>query len=281
MYELTREDRDAFGRDGFLLLRNIVPKATIDEIRGVFGGVVDRQANEWLEEGRIPERYETEPFETRYARMRDHVPATFSNSWKRIIVSEPVYRLWQLPELLALMRPLLGDELYAHATFNGRPRVPGQLVQTIDWHQDAHYYPEWSTYEWNILSCWMPLVPVDGETGCLQVLPGYHTGGIRPRVKLPRNNLVGLADSELEGFEPFTCVMNPGDVLIFGPLIAHRATDNNGPNVRWSIDIRFAPYSESIAEHSKRGYVCHSAANPERVESFESWAAKYDYEGEF
>ena len=129
------------------------------------------------------------------------------------------------------------------------------MVQTIDWHQDAHYYNKGEEHQWNIVSCWMPIVPVDDNKGCLQVLPKYHLGGLRPRETLPRNDLIGLANSELEGFDPVSCVMKPGDVLLFGPLIAHRSIDNRGPGIRWSIDIRFARLSESIIEHSKRGYV--------------------------
>ena len=75
--------------------------------------------------------------------------------------------------------------------------------------------------------------------------------------------------------------MEPGDVLLFGPLIAHRSIDNYGPGVRWSIDIRFAQLADNIIEHSKRGYVCYSKSDPGRVESYPTWVAKYDYEGEY
>lgn len=281
MYELTAADRLQFEDQGYLLLRQMLPASAQAAIRQVFMDVVDRQAREWLAQGRITNLCEDQPFERRYDALRQQYPVTFSNSWKRIIVSEALYRLWQEPQLLGIMRALLGDELYAHGTFNGRPRVAGQMLQTIDWHQDAHYYKDWAAHRWNIISCWMPLVPVTEPTGCLQVIPEFHKLGLRPQAKLPRNNLVGLSEDDTRDRPVTTCDMAPGDILLFGPLMAHRATENQGPNVRWSIDIRYAALSDSVRQYSPEGYVCHSLANPAAVEPYAAWRAKFNYEGEF
>jgi len=76
--------------------------------------------------------------------------------------------------------------------------------------------------------------------------------------------------------------MDPGDALIFGPLMAHRALENRGERVRWSIDVRFCAATDPKAtQRPERGYLCYSSADPAQVESYEDWEAKYDYEGEF
>lgn len=280
MYTLTAADKKFYEDQGYLLLRQILPVSVQQEIRKVFAGVVDRQAREWLAQGKITDLCENLPFETRYDALRRQYPVTFSNSWRRIIVSEPIYKVWQTPELIHIMRSMLGDELFASGTFNGRPRVAGQMIQTIDWHQDAHYYKDWAEHQSNIISCWMPLVPVRERTGCLQVIPGFHKLGLRKQARLPRNGLVGISDEDTDGREVFTCDMDPGDILLFGPLMAHRATENHGPNIRWSLDIRYCPTSAGITKIDKLGYRCFSAKDPSSVESYEAWSSKFTYEGE-
>lgn len=108
------------------------------------------------------------------------------------------------------MRQLFGDKLYASTIWNGRPRASQQRVQTVDWHQDAQYMQEYEPVKDRVVSAWIPLVPVDEHSGCLQVIPGSHTKGLRPEIRVERNNLLGLADDEFTGMEPVSCVMDPG-----------------------------------------------------------------------
>jgi hypothetical protein len=279
---LTAEQIQSFEDQGFLLLRGVLPPSALEPIKGVFEKTVDEQANQWFAEGKIHDKCENLSFETRYAGLREQLPHTFSNSWKRILVSRELYELWQQPELIALMRSLIGDEIYAHGTWNGRPRAPKQPVATIDWHQDAHYYPHFEMTDQPLISVWMPLVPVDETAGCLQVIPQSHKLGPLRAVRLPRNNLVGVADEDIDHLTPYSCIMEPGDVLLFQALTVHRALENNADYVRWSIDIRYCDASnEQAVSKAGRGYYCFSTSDPSRVQSFETWAAQYDYEGEF
>lgn len=279
---LTAEQIAFYEEQGYLLLRGVLPVAALEPVKHVFERAVEQQANEWFAAGKIQDKCEGWPFETRYAGLREQFPHHFSNSWKRILMSRELYDLWQTPELLDIVRPLVGDEVYAHGTWNGRPRAPKQPVATIDWHQDAHYYPHYDPADGPLVSVWIPLVPVDEVSGCLQVMPESHKRGALPAVRLPRNNLVGLADEDIEGLTPHSCVMQPGDVLLFGALTAHRALENNADYVRWSVDIRYCGATNpQLLEKAGHGYYCFSAAHPARIESFETWAAQYNYEGEF
>ena len=104
---------------------------------------------------------------------------------------------------------------------------------------------------------------------------------------MPRNNLLGLDESELAGLQPVSCPMAPGDVLLFSELIYHRSVDNVSDRTRWSLDVRYfdAANTRLAAKETQRyrgsGYYCYSAADPARVTAYEPWAATYDYDGEF
>jgi ectoine hydroxylase-related dioxygenase (phytanoyl-CoA dioxygenase family) len=137
------------------------------------------------------------------------------------------------------------------------------------------------------ISVWIPLVPVDEDTGCIQVIPGSHKKGLRPDVRVPRNNLIGLADGEVEGMEPVSCSMEPGDVLLFTETLFHRSTDNRSDHTRWSLDIRYFDAGNEVLtlkeqeRYSGSVYLCYSRSDPARVGAYDDWAASYDSDGEF
>ncbi|MAE62394.1 MAG: hypothetical protein CMJ49_13690 [Planctomycetaceae bacterium] len=86
----------------------------------------------------------------------------------------------------------------------------------------------------------------------------------------------------MAGREVVTCVMEPGDVLLFHDLTAHRSVDNTSDRIRWSIDIRYCSATATkLVEKSGRGYYAFSGADATRVGSYEDWAGQYDYDGEF
>lgn len=274
---LTKDERSSFEEDGFVILRGIVPDETLAGVRAVFEATVDKLAKQWREEGFVTDTADDAPFERRFAVLREQLPPRFPTSWRKILVSPAVYSLWQEPAILDRIRDLIGDEVFAHGVWNGRPREPGNAdVQRIGWHQDAHYYRDWNDADGDLLTVWMPLVPVDVDSGCLQLLPGSHTRGWIPPVR-SENNLLTVADEDLASGEPFTAVMDPGDALVFTDTTLHRALDNHSDRVRWSIDIRFGQATPAVMSKTPRGYICHSAADPSAVESFEAWEARYDY----
>lgn len=279
---LTSQQIAEFADSGTLLLRGLLDPASLEPLKQVFATAVDQQAKEWLAAGRIKDAHVDAPFETRYAKLREQFPTQHSNSWRRILISRPMYDLWQHPQLLPVMRDLLGDELLAHGTFNGRPRPPHQKVMTIDWHQDAHYYRDYNHDDGRIISVWMPLVPVKTETGCLQVSPHSRKLGLLTPERVERNGLIGVRDEVVASQEVRTCEMNVGDVLLFDDLTLHRALDNVSDITRWSIDIRFCTAANpSLRAKAGRCYTCYSGSDPSAVESYETWSSQFDYDGEF
>lgn len=275
-YALTADQLSQFDKQGYIILRNIVPAQALAGVQEVFESVVERLAGTWYDEGLITETYADLPFEKRFAALRAQLPARFPTSWRKAMLSKAVYDLWQLPQLVGPVRSLAGDELYAHGVWNGRPREPHTSVQKVLWHQDAHYYKGWDRQDGTLISVWMPLVPVDAPSGCLQLLEGSQTKGYVDRIR-GENGLFTVRDEELEGFNLVTAAMQPGDALFFTDLTLHQALTNEADYVRWSIDIRFGSATPEIIGKTPRGYYCFSAADPSRVESFEQWVARYDY----
>lgn len=275
-YALSQADLETYARDGVIVLRDVVPASVRDELRSLFAETVDRLATQWHREGFISDTCEALPFETRFAALREQLPARFPTSWRKILVSPTVYQLWQLPQLVGPVRSLLGDELYAHGVWNGRPREPNNPVQKVLWHQDAHYYRDWDPADGGLVSVWIPLVAVDEQSACLEMALGSHRQGQFPRFR-GENRLFTVADEHLQGFPHKAMVMEPGDALLFTDTTLHQSLDNTSDHVRWSIDIRFGQATPEIISKTPRGYYCFSERDPSRVESFSVWADRYDY----
>ena len=277
-HPLTEAERAALEDDGFVIIRRVVPDAALDEVRSAFAGAVDRLARQWHEEGLLADLHEELPFESRYAAIRADLPARFAVSWRRILVSEAVHGLWQVPEILGRARSVVGDEVFAHDIWNGRPREPHTAIQKIGWHQDAHYYRKWDPADGVLLSMWLPLVPVDEESGCLQFIPGSHKRGWVPFRQNPLNNLLELPPEAVGDVPPVSAVTEPGDLVLFTDTTVHQALDNRRDGyVRWSIDIRFGQPTPPIVAKSRMGYHCFSASDPGRVEPYEVWAERYRF----
>jgi ectoine hydroxylase-related dioxygenase (phytanoyl-CoA dioxygenase family) len=179
---LTEGQRRQFAGQGYVVLRNVLPDEVLAPVRRAMARVVDQQARTWLAEGRIRDLCQDLPFETRYAALRAQAPPAFSNIWRTVLVCPEVYAVWRRPELLGPVRSLVGDEVYAHGTWVGRPRAPNQPAMTVLWHQDAHYYQDWSPADGPMVTCWIPLVPVDRRSGCLEVVAASHHAGHLPPI---------------------------------------------------------------------------------------------------
>ncbi|MEY2467844.1 MAG: phytanoyl-CoA hydroxylase [Actinomycetota bacterium] len=272
---MTDDEIAAFERDGFLIQRGVVDSETLAGVQRVFEDAVDRLADSWVDAGVITDPAKDESFDQRWNVLRAQLPALYATAWRRILVSPEVYALWQHPALLGPARQLMGDEVIAHSIWNGRPRDSGgHDTQRIHWHQDAHYYKQWDKSDGKLISAWLPLVPVDGDSGCLQMGPGTHKRGLVKQVPSV-NGLRTVADEDVP-VDVVTASMEPGDVLFFTDLTLHRALDNHAGRVRWSIDIRFGEATEPVVRKSGRGYICHSA-DASKIESFEQWKAKFEF----
>lgn len=271
---LTAQEQNQLDEDGFVALRGVLPPAALDPVREALAEVVDRTAREWYDAGLIRELHDDQPFELRWARLREQLPARRPVTWRRVLACRAMYDLWRRPELTERLCALLGPELWAHDTWNGRPREPGTSVQRIGWHQDAHYLRGWSPADDHVYTCWIPLVPADQLAGCLQLLRGSHRNGVLPRV-LDEYRLKNIPDEHLAGWDSVTLPAEPGDLVLFTESTVHRALDNVSGYVRWTVDIRFARDSPAVRSKARGGFLCRTAGDGP-VDDWQTWVAKYD-----
>lgn len=122
----------------------------------------------------------------------------------------------------------------------------------------------------NQITVWIPLAPVDEASG---VLPMYETRGRFgefPQLSLTSENLSGWEVSTSFIEEPVYEELDTGDALCFSTFTVHGGSKNLSSSFRTSLEIRYQPIDDPIAEPSLRPYVSSSWE-----EHYFGWGSEY------
>jgi phytanoyl-CoA hydroxylase len=239
---LTHESHAAWERNGFLIVRNVLQPESIAGMRAAFARASDRILDELHTSGALPTRAADAPVETALC-AAGALANRYGRSWRQLVVGPEVFAIHHDPGLVAILRQLIGGTtLLGSSVFNARPKLPGQRLTEVPWHQDLAYFPEGSPA--TFVTAWMPAVPVDAANGCMQVLAGSHRRGLSPHhQETDEAGFLSLPAPPM-GPDLVTCAMQPGDVLFMHHLVWHASGPNTTAGIRWSIDCRFSNQRE-------------------------------------
>ena len=237
---LSPEQIEQWENDGYLLLKDVIPISAINGVRDSFAGVVDGIIRELKKDGIIEDEGMELPFETRFAQVAGEHANRFGRSWRNQVATSEVFEIHHAPRLVDAIGQLTGTDVIGHPVFNARPKLPGQQLTVVPWHQDSGYFGTVSETSL-IPTAWIPLVPVDETNGCLQVVAGSHRlGVIDHRTEEREGRFLEVLDELVDDSCIFTCPMEVGDALVFHNLTLHRSLPHTTSEiVRWAIDIRY------------------------------------------
>ena len=149
--------------------------------------------------------------------------------------------------LVGLLQRLLDDRaLRLHYPPMLRYKVPGADQAIVPLHQDAPYFPHLPSF----VNAWIPLTAITAECGGVTVLEGSHRlGPLKHEQAVLWGNYLPR-DAVGTRFIERHILMEPGDVLIFGPNLLHSTHPNTSDHVRYSIDSRwFGSLTDSTRQH--------------------------------
>jgi hypothetical protein len=99
-------------------------------------------------------------------------------------------------------------------------------TESLEWHQDEAFWDP--HFDYNALSCWMPLDPATVETGCMSMVPGSHKLGILPH-KLGKDDPAVTYIEVADPPKPDETVLRP--IEVGGASFHHcRTVHGSGPN---------------------------------------------------
>lgn len=256
-------DLQRFRDEGYLHVPRIIDDALLDAIDDEYGTALDDRVANWSAQGLLPSRID-DPAPAFADRIVQAAALDgFSPDWLATLdaampsapfrvlrpddtcqLGPALLRLLTDERLLNVLGELLGDEITASGNQHVRVKLPeaGDSVRRLGaaaatpWHEDAvTHMPE--ADDSDVITCWVALVDVPIEAGCLVVAPGLHQ---RDELYLWPLNPEVL--DELERAATPVPVAK-GDIVLMNKRLPHASLPNRSGRARYSADLRFHPTS--------------------------------------
>lgn len=232
---LDPDELDRYARDGFVLLKGLYASERLEAYDKRFQALVNDAA----------------PLSARMKIMKDVMvvkravtarsPEHAVNKLMSFEDDPGLYDFVLNPDLLNCVRCLLGEDIYSVSTnfFNKPPGLDGRHPM----HQDLRYYrirpPE------GIVGVWTAILPALRESGCLSVMPGSHRQGLLahddPDWEYLNHGFHGARG--VDRGQRVHIEMQPGDTLLFHPLLVHGSGRNRSDGFRRAISVHYAAAS--------------------------------------
>lgn len=217
MEVLTQDQKDAFDRDGYLVLERRLSEdqlsalhTEIDRYTAKAHGLTEGTEELDLEDSHRPDA-------PRVRRIK--LPHSHSEVFRDLMLSDTI---------LAPARDLIGPDLRLHTTkLNMKEAGYGAAVE---WHQDFAFYPHTNDA---VLAVGVILDDMGPENGPLMVFPGSHTGPIHDHHA--GGYFVGAIDLKRDGFDMADAVplMGPaGSISLHHGRIVHGSALNTSTRSR-------------------------------------------------
>lgn len=169
MIALTKEQKDAFWRDGVLVVENAVEPALLARLRSDFETWVNKDPGKNSENHQTIDgrpRFDFEPDET-------GAPAKLRRVQAPTEISEAYFEAMANSRMTDMVADLIGPDVKLHHT-KINSKLPGAKTE-VKWHQDFAFTPHSNS---DIVTALLMIDDVTVENGPLAVAPGSHQGPI-------------------------------------------------------------------------------------------------------
>ena len=228
---LSGEEWQRFQRDGYLVFRQLIPPAILEQMLAATLDGVQREIG--------PVEFEAE---LHYPGAPASLAAEGGRTIRRLKQAHSrhfVFTQWLSDrELTDRLADLLGPHLVMPlAHHNCIMTKQPQFSSDTGWHQDIRY---WAFQRPELISVWVALVPERVANGCLRVIPGSH------RMTLARDRFDAslffrddLAENRTIIESSVPVELDPGDVLFFHAKTLHSASRNHTTQTKFSVVFTF------------------------------------------
>ena len=246
---LSPSQRQAYARDGFLVLEGFVPAAECDAlqaraaelvagfdpgpVRTVFSTADQAHArDDYFRESGGAIRFFFED-DSRTLNKIGHALHDLDPVLDRISRAS---RIEALVDALGVARPLLLQSMYLFK----QAHVGGE----VDWHQDATFL---YTEPPSVVGLWIALDDATIDNGCLLALPGAHRGSLRRRFTRDGAMRI-LDDTPWPDVEPVALEAPRGTLVVLHGLLPHASAANRSPRQRHAYSLHIIDGAAHYAE---------------------------------
>jgi hypothetical protein len=223
--------RERFDKWGYLYIKRYVP---VEQCESLLSEILNESGPHISRKGSQPPHLEGQPF--------FETDPVWDEIYPKIQSLEAFHHFFHQPHILDLMETVSGTSAFVYPMKMARISTPGKIGYETPPHQDAHSHHAGPT----MAGFWVALHDVTEDMGRVKVLPGSHTGGVRPVFSTQG---VGGVQCEIYDDETLWHVSDfeAGDVLIFHSCTVHKAEPNTtAETVRISVDTRFCDHGAPV-----------------------------------
>lgn len=243
--QLTEAEKLQFEQEGFVVKAGVFSPADFQPFKDRINQIIDDEVQKAFAQQQISDLYEEGNFETRLARVYAESEETGKSIASAIMgkggggfSDQEILDILRHPQLIDCVSDLVGTDVVGSSVYRIRIKMPHYPQGEVPWHQDSGYFLAHCDRQL-IVTCWIPLVDVTLENGCLYVLPEAHKQGIHRHYTGGHAGFLEIPEDELPVKKPVPVEMNQGDVLFLTNLTPHASFKNNSDIVRWSLDLRY------------------------------------------
>jgi ectoine hydroxylase-related dioxygenase (phytanoyl-CoA dioxygenase family) len=247
MHELSRAERDAYARDGFIVRRDVFSRAELVELREAAERVVT------LAEGALPAAARYAIDGNQYAEavigelsatvQLEHAPGS-----RTLRVIEPFCALdprfealLDDPRLVEPMRDLVGADAVALFTDKLNLKRPREGSR-FSWHQDSPYWAHFCAHLDRLPNVMIALDDANEGNGCFRVIRGSHTRGLLPgRTGEGRLGPLFTHPSAFDASAQVPAILGAGSAVFFSPHTVHGSEPNTSDEPRRAIVLTYQP----------------------------------------
>ncbi|WP_158075681.1 phytanoyl-CoA dioxygenase family protein [Actinokineospora bangkokensis] len=241
--------RARVAEDGYVFLRGLLEPGPIRKTAHQVLAAL--QAEGWLSPDAEPAEAELLP------PARDFKNANFVPGYARVQKVEGLHSLPHQPALTAVLRALVGDDVFCHPRKVARLVWPTGMGTTPGLYVHQDFVVEGVA---DMFTTWVPFVDCPPELGGLAVLTGSQNQGVAPRFD--------HVDQDDDRWA--TTSYRVGDVLLFHCLTAHGALPNRTSRLRLSADYRWQSAATPVPADALRPHLF--GALPDWDELSAGWA---------
>ena len=237
--DVTGDDLDAFARDGYLAVRQLLDPA---DVAGTLAGI----AAVLGDPGKADVQYEAMAAGRLDAATADERMDLVRKFMWLVPEDDRLQALATDERILSIVRPLCRSDDVSMIQDMALLKPPGGGREK-PWHQDNAYF----TFEPGtpIVGVWIALDAATADNGCMHVIPGTQADGPAPHF---RRRDWQLCDDDVDLSRDTMVPLEPGGALFFDGLLQHGTPANRSSTRRRAIQLHYVPMDTARVSDQRR-----------------------------
>ncbi|KAK9871321.1 hypothetical protein WA026_011588 [Henosepilachna vigintioctopunctata] len=230
---LTDQQREFYEENGYIIIKNNVPHALIDELCKQFIDIC---------ENRVHHESPLLVIQDKSLRKRGYTGQHAVNKIQDFLYDDVLFKYACYPGVVDVVESIIGPNIIGtHSMLINKPPDAHPELSVHPLHQDLYYFPFRPIN--TIVGTWTAMEAVNEKNGCLFGIPGSHRREELYNHEYPKQNLKNVLYHGVQGFENeerVNFIMDKGDTVFFHPLLLHGSGVNISKGSRKAISVHFA-----------------------------------------